>query len=133
MILKFHGRAAADDSKGWASIAWSGTGAPNHNSAVYDENDDWHVFRIAAQDDVVRMYIDDQKAPIYEETVFLADRGDGLMSFGDWGSSVLGSAQLDYIRWDDTQAIFARPIVPEPGTLGLTLLAAAGVATRRRR
>ncbi len=122
-ICKFHGRANGDNSKGRVSIAWSD--GPNDFSAVYDENDDWHVFRIAAQGDNVKIYIDDQITPIYDATVTHADRGAGLISFGDWGASVIGNAKLDYIIYDDTQAIFAPP-VPEPVTIGLFLIGIFG-------
>ncbi len=128
-ICKFHGRANGDNSKGRVSIAWSD--GPNDFSSVYDENDDWHVFRIAAQGENVKIYIDDQTTPIYDATVTHADRGAGLVSFGDWGSSVIGDAQLDYILYDDTQAIFAPPI-PEPTTIGLIALGILGIMRKRQ-
>ncbi len=131
-IFKFHGRADGDDNKGVVSLAWSD--GPNETSSVYMENDDWHVFRLAAQGENLKIYIDDQVTPIYDGTVTLADRGSGVISFGDWGNSVIGNAQLDYIRWDDTQAIFSAPVVsiPEPA-MGLMFLAVAGPSLMARR
>ena len=118
-IFKFHGRADADNTKGRVTIAWSD--GPNHFSSSYPDTNNWHVFRVAAKDNNVKIYVDDIDTPIYDRAVELADRGnDGIISFGDWGTSVIGDAELDYIIWNDTQAFFAPPLpVPSDGTLVL--------------
>ena len=108
IVIKVHGRANADNTKGRVTLAWSGRS--DEYSTVYDDNEDWHTFRFAALDSDYALYMDDVATPISEGTLPDADRGASFMSFGDWGGSSVGSAQLDFLVWDDTQAIFEPPL-----------------------
>jgi len=54
------------------------------------------------------------------------------VSWGDSGSGTNGKFDVDYIRWNNTQAI-APTAVPEPGTIGLLALAGGTLLARRRR
>ena len=130
IVLKIHGRADGDDSKGRITLAWSGRS--DEFSTVYDDDGGLHTFRFAALGNDYALYMDANPTPISEGTLPDADRGASYMSFGDWGGSTRGSAELDYLIWDDTQALFAPPI-PEPATVALLGAGVALGALRRRR
>jgi len=108
IVLKVHGRADGDNSKGRVTLAWSGRS--DEFSSVYDDDGGFHTFRFAALEGDYALYMDDNATPLSEGTLPDADRGASFMSFGDWGGSSAGSAELDYLLWDETQAIFAPPL-----------------------
>ena len=108
IVLKVHGKAAGDNGKGRLTLAWSGRS--DELSTIYDDDGGFHTFRFAALDSDYALYIDDNPTPLSEGTLPDADRGVSYMSFGDWGGSSVGSAELDYLLWDETQAIFAPPL-----------------------
>ena len=129
IILKVHGRADGDNGRGRVTLAWSGRS--DEFSTSYADDGGFHTFRFSALGGDYSLYMDDVATPISTGTLPDADRGASLMSFGDWGGSSVGSAELDFLVWDDTQAIFAPPI-PEPATVSV-LLAGLGLACLRRR
>jgi hypothetical protein len=94
----------------------------------------YNTYRITAQ----------KSGTLYDFALYLNDNPNAVathiggnasttsnVSWGDSGSGTNGTFDLDYIRWNNTQAI--APSAPEPGTLaGMIVLGGLALCRRRR-
>ena len=94
----------------------------------------WHDFRFARLDNHYELWMDGVKTPIISGTAPASfDPNRTVVGFGDYGSAQRFTADLDYIVFDASQAIFNRPIVPEPGTAVILLCGLSMLIVRRGR
>ncbi len=109
------------------NMHWSG-GETNVDGITAD----WHAFRFVRLGSNYKVYIDDVAIPIIDETAPTSDPDTTLIGFGDYGGASRFYADLDYILFDDTQAIFAPPI-PEPVTISLLMAGMSIFCVRKRK
>lgn len=108
-------------------------GAGTRASGVAVPNDGaFHIYRYSRLGDNVKVYVDDQVAPLADVTIVNAfDPNHDWFYWGDGSGSIAGVSELDFIGLDTSGATFAPPGIPEPGSL--VLLALGGLAVLRRR
>lgn len=94
----------------------------------------WHDFRFARLGNHYELWMDGVKTPIISATAPASfDPNSTTIGFGDYGSANRFTADLDYIVFDESQAIFDRPIVPEPSTAVILLCGLSMLIARRGR
>ena len=135
VVIKVLGQVGVDEDASRLEFIWLDGGADVYTSAVADrpDLDYFNTWRFAVLGNNFSVYVNDQVAAVATGTLDgrTASHAVSDVSFGDWGSSTNGNADLDYVVWDNSQAIFAAPI-PEPMTLSL-LLAGGVLLTRKRK
>ena len=95
-----------------------------------DNATDFHTYRLACDETTDALYVWRDGVSL-TDGITVPNNTRGRLLFGDASSNGHGAAAIDYFRWD-TGAYS----VPEPGTLGLMLVAVASSSlfyTRRRR
>ena len=101
----------------------SGVAVPNDGA--------FHVYRYSRLGNNVKVYVDDQAAPLADVTIVNGfDPNQDKFYWGDGSGSIAGVSELDFIGLDTSAATFAPPI-PEPEIL--ILLAAGGLVIPLRR
>lgn len=74
----------------------------------------FHVYRYSRLGNNVKVYVDDQAAPLADVTILNGfDPNEDRIYWGDGSGSVAGICELDYIGLDTSGATFAAPL-PEP-------------------
>jgi hypothetical protein len=103
-------------------------------------DDGLHTLRVARLGNNVRVYLDSNPAPLVNATFSKTqDFGGNFLFWGRVGSDSSGKALVDYLQFDNTQAIFSAPgnapgnNVPEPASLGLLTAGAVMTLGRKRR
>ena len=119
VIIKVHGADAVSETNNMLHLAWSDGDDINTVSVGNTPDADYyHIWRFAVLGSNYKIYADDRVTPILEGTVTPADRDMTYVDFGDWGSSVNGNADLDYVVWNESRAYFTPPLpTPPTGTV----------------
>ena len=111
VIIKVHGHDGVSETNNMLTMAWS-DGGENNTISIGNTPDVgyYHIWRFTVLGSSYKVYADDRATPIAEGTVTTADRNMTYVDFGDWGSSVNGNADLDYVVWNESRAYFMPPL-----------------------
>jgi PEP-CTERM motif-containing protein len=103
-------------------------------------DDGYHTLRVARLGNNVQVFLDSNAAPLVNATFSKTqDFGGNFLFWGRVGGDSSGKASVDYLQYDNTQALFSAPgnapgnNVPEPASLALLTAGAVMTLGRKRR
>jgi hypothetical protein len=112
VIIHVLSKVGEDSGASRLKVSFS-DGGDYYTDSVADRADlnYYHTWRFVSQGTSYAIYVDDQVAPVLSGTVDAGDRDADSVHFGDWGGTTNGNSRVDYVVWDNTQAIFSGPLV----------------------
>ena len=132
------GQLELEIKKGSFFVAGEGAGVLGSEQFV-TLSDSFHTLRLTRLGTNVRAYLDDNPTPLVNATFSQTqDFGGNFLFWGRVGGDNAGSAVVDFIQFDNTQALQAPPgteaghNVPEPAAAALLVLGTMALLRRRR-
>ncbi len=121
-----HDFFVADGSKKY-DLTFSNTSVGGPDPAVMmDTTDDFHIYRIVIQNSSADLYIDNNPTGYYHPG---HSSSVNDVQWGDIRTDYKSKAYWDYIRWTNSEAT---PPIPEPATIAMMMIGAAGLICRKR-
>ena len=77
---------------------------------------DWHIYRIVKTDDMVKVYVDEDPTPVFENSLNTGGTAN-YFRFGDGASDRTYGFQLDWVVWDESGAYAPGEGAPLPEEL----------------